>query len=112
MLVAVRVVVDAGAVLTPIVTVGVVASMPRQLQAWESLEAGWRMSFVLARLGQLTADDEEIATVRFRAGIVTAFVVKSRVVVEVLVDVTTTSVKAVLVAIERISVVVVLLCDI
>ena len=52
MLVVVSVTVDTGAVLGPRVTVEVVGSMPRQLQARERREAGWWARFLLARLGQ------------------------------------------------------------
>lgn len=52
-LVAMTVVVTAGTVL-PTVTVTVSAPTPRQLQAWESLDAGCRTRFLLARVGQLT----------------------------------------------------------
>ena len=63
-LVAVRVVVTAGAVL-PTVTVTVSASTPRQLQAWESLDAGWWTRFLLARVGQLTVAEVDRDTARF-----------------------------------------------
>jgi hypothetical protein len=101
-LVAVTTTVDAGAVL-PIVTVTVSASMPRQLHALESLEAGWWTRFLLARVGQLRVAEEE--TVRF---FMVGTTVKSLVVVVDVVEVTVTSSYSVLVVTESISAVVVL----
>ncbi len=77
--------VDTGAVLTPSVTVGVVASMPKQLHATESLEAGWLTSLLLARVGQLAVDVE--TAVRFWSSYEDE---KNEVVVEVVVEVTVT----------------------